>query len=333
MTMPERHRCAGRRLRSVTVRKAAAGLVLCAVVAVAAAVVALAGPARRTAANARAYADLARLAKASAPRARSSWFVGRGGPIPFQTGACVAFAPVARWNGRTVFLDPGHGGLDPGPLVTVSGQAITEKRVTLAVGLRARALLRTAGFRVVMSRVRDSTVARLGPADVSGRLLTPAGAKHEIAARNLCANAAHASVLLGIHMDAFGDPSVAGAETIYCPARRFSGRSLHLAVLVQRALLASLHRAGWGVPDRGVLTDRAAGTPALSAQGAAYGHLLELGPADPPWFRYPSLMPGVIVEPLFLTNSADARVALGATGQLAIARGLVRALETYFGVR
>ena len=333
MAMPKRHRSArAAALRSVNVRKAA-GFALCAGVAVAAAVVALADPARRTATSARAHADLARPAKDPAPRARSSWLLGRGGPISFQTRACVAFAPVARWNGRTVFLDPGHGGFDPGTLATVSGDAVAEKRVTLAVGLRALALLRDAGFRVVMSRVRDSTVARLGPGDVSGRLLTAAGARRDIAARNLCANAAGASVLLGVHMNAFGDPSVAGAETIYCPARRFSGRSRHLAVIVQRALLTSLRRAGWRVPDRSVLSDRAAGTPALSAQGAAYGHLLELGPADPPWFRYPSLMAGVIAEPLFLTNPAEARVALGASGQLAIARGLVRALETYFGLR
>jgi N-acetylmuramoyl-L-alanine amidase len=210
------------------------------------------------------------------------------------------------------------------------GRTVAEKRVTLAVGLRALALLRQVGFRVVMSRLRDTTVARLAATDVNGRLLTANGVHRDLVARNLCANAARASVLLGIHMNAFGDRSVAGSETIYCRDRRFGPRSRHLATLVQQAVLASLQRAGWSVPDRGILDDHGTGAPALTAPGAAYGHWLELGPARSPWFRHASLMPGVIVEPLFLTNPAEVQIALSQAGQLALARGLVQALSTYF---
>ena len=268
-------------------------------------------------------------ASSDSTRGPISWLVGRAGPIRFQTGACVAYAAKGRWNGRTVFLDPGHGGLDPGALVTISGRAVAEKQVTLAVGLRALVLLRQAGFRVVMSRVRDSTVARLGRADRSGNLLTAAGVHRDLAARNLCANAARASVLVGIHMDAFGDRSVTGAETIYCRDRRFGERSRQLAALIQRAVLTSFRRAGWTVPDRGIRDDHGTGAPAFTTQGAAYGHWLELGPAQPPWFRYPSQMPAVIVEPLFLSNPVEARIALSQAGQLALARGLAEALDTH----
>jgi N-acetylmuramoyl-L-alanine amidase len=269
----------------------------------------------------------ATIAAASHP---ASWLIGRGGPVRFQSGACVALAPAGRWNGRTVFLDPGHGGPEPGAPASGADPAATEKQLTLAIGLQALALLRANGFRVVMSRIGDSTVGRLQPEDVAGGLITPAGIRHDIAARNSCANAAHTDLLISIHLNWFQDPSWHGDETIYCAARPFSRRSLRLATLVQAALLASFRRAGWQVPDRGVLTDREAGTPALTAQGDRYGHLLVLGPADPPWFHSPSLMPGVLIEPLFLSNQAEAQVALTHAGQLAIARGLAQAVEAYW---
>jgi N-acetylmuramoyl-L-alanine amidase len=41
-------------------------------------------------------------------------------------------------------------------------------------------------------------------------------------------------------------------------------------------------------------------------------------------------MPGLVVEPLFLTDPAETRIALGASGQLALARGLLGALTSSF---
>jgi N-acetylmuramoyl-L-alanine amidase len=60
--------------------------------------------------------------------------------------------PTARPPTRkyTVVLDPGHGGIDPGAV----GYSI-EKRVTLNVGLKVRAILQAAGVNVVMTRTGD----------------------------------------------------------------------------------------------------------------------------------------------------------------------------------
>ncbi len=60
--------------------------------------------------------------------------------------------PTARPPTRkyTVVLDPGHGGIDSG----MSGYVV-EKRVTLDVGLKVRALLQAAGVNVVMTRTGD----------------------------------------------------------------------------------------------------------------------------------------------------------------------------------
>jgi N-acetylmuramoyl-L-alanine amidase len=266
-------------------------------------------------------------------RVGNAELVGRGGPIPFSPAACLGFQPAGRWNGVTVFLDPGHGGVDPGATPTVGGRLIPEKQVTLAVAVRALALLRGSGYRVVMSRVRDSTVARVGAAALHQGRLIPDAAQREVEARNLCADTAHANVLVGLHMNSFSNPSASGAETIYCPSRPFAGRSRRLADLIQRSTVAARRRAGIATVDRGVLPDRYAGGAPLTPQTENYHHLIELGPADPPWLPHPSLMPGVIVEPAFVSNPTEASFVLSAAGQDVLAAALVDALDSYFGMR
>lgn len=71
--------------------------------------------------------------------------------------------------------------------------------MNLPIELAAMTLLRAHGFRVVVSRTRDSTVLRLGPADLSDGSLSLQGAHDDVAARDVCANLAHASVLVGIY--------------------------------------------------------------------------------------------------------------------------------------
>lgn len=57
---------------------------------------------------------------------------------------------------RRIVLDPGHGGDDPG---AVAAHGLTEKSVTLDIGLRLRALLQAASFEVRMTREKDETVS------------------------------------------------------------------------------------------------------------------------------------------------------------------------------
>jgi N-acetylmuramoyl-L-alanine amidase len=328
-------------LRSVARRVSAralgtpAGVVAVASLAVGLAVVATAvispssQPSSRTAARLRSTPIVAQ----ATPAGEEVRPVGRGGPIPFQRDACLGYAPTGRPNGVTVALDPGHGGVDPGAIAVLGGRKVSEKQATLAVGLRALALLRAAGYRVVISRVGDSTVARFGAGDLHQGILTPDAAQREIEARNLCANAARARALIAIHMNAFADPSALGTETVYCPSRPFAARSRRLAELVQKATLQALRGSGMATLDRGVLPDRAAGGAALTPQTADYHHLIELGPADRPWLPYPSRMPAVLVEPVFLTNPAEASFVLGRRGQNALARALLAALDAYFARR
>lgn len=76
---------------------------------------------------------------------------------PSLTSVNLTSKPTARPPKRqyTVVLDPGHGGIDPGAVGYV-----VEKRVTLNVGLKVRAILQAAGVNVVMTRTTDFAIQK-----------------------------------------------------------------------------------------------------------------------------------------------------------------------------
>jgi N-acetylmuramoyl-L-alanine amidase len=251
-------------------------------------------------------------------------------PPYFSPGACVAFPPTTGNRHLTVFLDAGHGGLDPGAVgVTESGHVIDEADQTLPVVLDTTTILRQAGFRVVVSRTGPTTVLRLGPSDVSGDVLTDVGVHDDVAARDICANMAHANVLVGVYFNAGATAASAGCITAYDADRPFATANLRLADLVQTDVLATMNAQGWQIPDIGVQTDQGLGS-SQTAAGQAYGHLMLLGPAKTGYFSTPSTMPGALIEPLFITDPFEGSIAASTNGQQVIAAGLARAIEQYF---
>ncbi len=237
-------------------------------------------------------------------------------------GACTALRPTAGDRGRTLFIDPGHGGPDPGTL----GNGVREKDATLGVALALADLLRADGWRVVLSRLTDTTVTQVGDADLDGGALRGSALHRDLVARVDCANASRAELLLSIHFNAFPDPSAGGTETFYDSTRPFAERSRLLASDIQRALVVEL-----GLDDRGVTADGDLQAATITDAGAAYGHLVELGPAMPGWLDRPSAMPGALVEPLFVTDPAEAALAAAPAGRARIAKALFAGLKTYLG--
>jgi N-acetylmuramoyl-L-alanine amidase len=242
-----------------------------------------------------------------------------------ESGACLVYSPAGSANGKSVYIDPGHGGLDPGVVGSADGKPVLEKDATLAVGSRLATLLRDSGYRVVMSRTEDSSVIKLSPSDSVTGSLTASAEHRDLITRTACANAANASVLLSIHFDGFDDPSVGGTETFYDSARPFAAENKRLAQDLQGALVTSL-----GTSDRGVWPDDQVNAPALTSSGNQYGHLIELGPATSGWVDDPSSMPGALVEPLFITHPQEARLAADPAGQDRMAAALEAGLQKYF---
>jgi N-acetylmuramoyl-L-alanine amidase len=249
----------------------------------------------------------------------------------------VAFEPTKGDRHETVFLDAGHGGIDPGGIgTTEAGKTIYEADETLPVELDAMALLRAKGFRVVVSRTKDTTVVRLSAADQSGGELTLQGSHDDVVARDECANDAGARALVGIYFDAGSSPQNAGSLTAYDAARTFASENLTLATLVQTDVLADMNAHGWSIPNDGVLPDTTLGsyvgdpsTGGIAGAAASYNHLLLLGPAAAGYFSSPSEMPGAVIEPLYLTDPFEGSIADTTHGQTVIAQGIASAVEKF----
>lgn len=103
-------------------------------------------------------------------------------------------------KGKTICIDPGHGGTDTGAI----GERSYEKDITLAIAKKVQHLLQSAGANVVMTRTTDVDV--YAPND---------GAVEELQARCNIANAAKADVFVSIHIDSFSNGSVGGVTAYY----------------------------------------------------------------------------------------------------------------------
>lgn len=251
-------------------------------------------------------------------------------PSGFSPGACISFPPTSGDRHLTVFIDAGHGGIDPGAVgTTESGEQVEEADLTLPVELDAATILRRAGFTVVVSRTGPTSVAVLTPTDTSGGILTVQGAHDDVAARAECANDGRANLLVGVYFDAGTSASNAGCVTGYDSVRSFASANLRFANLLQTDVLTAMNSQAWGIPNEGVVSDTFLGS-AVSSAAVAYGHLMLLGPAETGYFTTPSQMPGALIEPLFLTDPFEASIAVSAHGQQVVAAGIVAAVEQYF---
>ena len=172
-------------------------------------------------------------------------------------------------------------------------------------------------------------MVRLSAADESGGVLTLQGSHDDVVARDECANDAGARALVGIYFDAGSSAQNAGSLTAYDAARPFATENLTLATLVQTDVLDDMNGQGWAIPNDGVLPDTTLGSyvgdpsaGGIAGEAASYNHLLLLGPASAGYFSTPSLMPGAVIEPLYLTDPFEGTIADSSKGQTEIARVL-----------
>jgi hypothetical protein len=175
-------------------------------------------------------------------------------------------------------------------------------------------LLSAAGYNVVLARNGDYTLTDF-PAD------TWENRRDEIQARVDIANAASADILISIHFN--GGPSyMQGLEIYYNPDRTFGSANLMLAQTVHQGLLGSIYATGYAVPDRGIKNDAGVGGCSCNP------HSWILGTNDN--FR-PSMMPGIIAEPMFLSNSFEAQLLWRPEIRQAVVDGYKAGIDSYFG--
>jgi N-acetylmuramoyl-L-alanine amidase len=261
--------------------------------------------------------------KSETPVAPAKAIVIRGG---IGTGQAVGPGQLP----VLVYIDPGHGGVDVGTQgSTLDGKNVFEKSVSLAIAIRAQAILRADGIGSILSRSVDA-LPDLTAADYTpdGHLLTPEGLLHDLQNRINRANASGALVLLSIHLNAYTDPAVGGSETFYDANRPFAEDNQRFARLIQNSVASAIRDAGYNSPDRGIADDTTLQSDGFGSLGVPYNHLVLLGPPVSGRLK-PTQIPGALSEPLFLSNPSEASLAVKPEVQEMLARAYATAIEQF----
>ena len=254
-------------------------------------------------------------AETSALRADAGRVNGAEPRLPAMRPAALRGQPQ-----RTVVLDPGHGGADPG---TISAGGLFEKDLTLAVGLELRRrLLATGRYRVVMTRETDNFVKL----------------------RDRVARARHAGgdLFLSLHADSIGNPRLRGASVYTLSETASDDEAGALAERENRAdIIAGVDLSGESDVVSGILIDLAQReTMNLSAE-FANRLIAELGDAATLLKRsrrYAAFavlkapdMPAVLVELGYLSNPRDERMLAAPKQRAPLVAALSRGIDAYFG--
>ncbi len=196
---------------------------------------------------------------------------------------------------RTICLDPGHGGKDPGNQAGPS----QEKRITLLFAKELQKELKGAGFKVILTRTQDAFV--------------------ELGERPFSANRRQADLFLSLHFNAAEGSGAKGVET-YCltpahasstnargegattgsyPANKLNDKNMALAYQVQKALVRNVP-----VEDRGVRRARFA------------------------VLKSPE-MPAILIESGFMTDAAEFKRLLNPAHRKKLAQAIVAGVQAY----
>jgi len=215
---------------------------------------------------------------------------------------------------RTVVIDAGHGGSDPGA-IGVGG--LREKDVTLRLARQVATHLRDEGFEVVMTRSRDRTLS--------------------LEARTALAEGARGDLFVSIHANAAPRRSAHGIETYYLDSSH-ERHTLRVAAHengVPADRLDPLQRtlAGLRASRQGDLS----GDLARSVHGelvarvrGKHRHVVDLGVKRGPFYvLFLSSMPSILVEVGFLTHREEARRLRNSDYAALLAKSIAAGISHY----
>ena len=238
-------------------------------------------------------------------------------PTPaVPTPAAPAAAPppfllVSRPVLQTIVIDPGHGGDDRGAR---SADGVEEKRITLEVARRLRALIETRlGVRVILTRDDDR---RVSPDD-----------------RAAVANNNKADLFLSLHLNADPVPGVMGAEVFHLrlddegeEARR-AAETEAVSLPVLGGAQRRLDVIRWDLAQARHV-DGSAALAAMIEEGLRAHIPMGASPRRQALMRVLTgvNMPAALIEMAYLTNADQARRAQSDDFQAAVAQGLYSAL-------
>lgn len=130
--------------------------------------------------------------------------------------------------GKTIVIDPGHGGPDGG---AVGKDQTQEKDIALAISKKIRDYLQQAGGLIYMTREEDIDLADKGTKGLSNRK------SEDIRNRLQFIHDKNADLFVTIHLNAIPSERWRGAQTFYYP--QFD-ENKHLAKMIQSELVRNL---------------------------------------------------------------------------------------------
>lgn len=210
---------------------------------------------------------------------------------------------------RTIVIDAGHGGKDPG----TSHYGLREKDLTLDIVRRLRSELTTAGFSVTMTRDHDEFLS--------------------LQRRPSVANRSQADLFVSVHVNANRRRTVSGVE-VYYPRESVIGSSRSLPPRIQpeeaSALTSTVQHVLWDVVlsksrrQSAVMARHICralqsrlGAPCRGTRGARFVVLREA------W------MPAVLVEVGYVSNRKEAQQLSRSSYRQSIAKAIAEGVVSY----
>lgn len=231
----------------------------------------------------------------------------------------VVYKPAKQRGDKTIVIDPGHGGEDPG---AIGYNKYKEKTIVLDVSKELEKILKSRGYRVHMTRSGDRFI--------------------KLRERTKFANDKSANIFVSIHANAVEEKNANNIQGIECfflsPSRSQRAKdaaaaensadisdmniygkdsylnllnhhnilaSNKLAIDLQRGMLAEVNKKYKGVNDNGVKE-------------------------GPFWVLVGAQMPSVLVEVGFLSHPQEGKRLGEDPYQKALAKGLADGIERYF---
>lgn len=171
-------------------------------------------------------------------------------------------------KGKTIVIDPGHGGSDPG---AVGLNKTFEKTMTLSMSLKLRDALAQKGARVVMTRTTD--------VDVHSHNAT---AKQELQARVDVAERAKADIFVSVHHNASTNRALGGIATYYTPNTQYDTM---LAKAIQNRMAGASGLQNNGIKTAEFYVTKRSSMPAVLLEIAFISNPKEEALLNSNWFQ------------------------------------------------
>ncbi|MFT5659883.1 MAG: N-acetylmuramoyl-L-alanine amidase [Sulfurimonas sp.] len=227
--------------------------------------------------------------------------------------------PLRRDRNKTIVIDAGHGGKDPG---AVGYKKYREKIIVMKIAKELRKILKSRGYKVYMTRDRDKFV--------------------KLSKRTKYANRKDGNIFISIHANAVAKKNahkVHGIECYFLSKSR-TNRAKRVAAKENSADLSDMNFYGKEsflntisshnmIASNKLAIDLQRGM--LGSVKKSYKNVKDGGVREGPfWVLVGAQMPSVLVEVGFITHPTEAKRLVSSKYQKKLAQGLANGVERYF---